>query len=104
VTPGKLVQVSFVVKNTGSRAGGEVAQVYLGLPASANEPPKRLVAWEKVQLDPGQSRTITISLEPQLMSVFNVEKDAWDLLPGDYLVYAGGSSRHAPLTASLHMP
>jgi beta-glucosidase len=104
VTPGKLVQVSFVVKNTGSRAGGEVAQVYLGLPASANEPPKRLVAWEKVQLDPGQSRTVTVSLDPQFMSVFNVEKDAWDLLPGDYLVYAGGSSRHAPLTASLHMP
>ena len=104
VTPGKRVQVSFVVKNTGSRAGAEVAQIYLGLPASANEPPKRLVAWEKVQLDPGQSRAVTVSLEPQFMSVFNVEKDAWDLLPGDYHVFAGGSSRHAPLTASLHMP
>lgn len=104
VTPGKRVQVSFVVKNTGSRAGAEVAQIYLGLPASANEPPKRLVAWEKVRLDPGQSRAVTVSLEPQFMSVFNVEKDAWDLLPGDYRVFAGGSSRHAPLTASLHMP
>jgi len=103
VTSGKPVQVRFSVKNAGSRAGAEVAQVYLGLPASAGEPPKRLVAWEKVQLDPGQSRTVTVSLEPQFMSIFNVEKDAWDLLPGDYLVFAGGSSRHTPLTATLHI-
>ena len=104
VAPGKSVEVSFSVKNTGSRAGAEVAQVYLGLPASAGEPPKRLVAWEKVQLSPGQSRTVTFSLESQFMSVFNVEKDAWELLPGDYRVYAGGSSRDTPLTATLQIP
>ncbi len=104
VTSGKSVEVSFSVKNTGLRAGAEVAQVYLGLPASAGEPPKRLVAWEKVQLEPGQSRIVTLSLEPQFMSVFNVEKDAWELLPGDYLVSVGGSSRQTPLTAPLHIP
>lgn len=104
VISGKSVEVSFSVRNTGLRAGAEVAQVYLGLPASAGEPPKRLVAWEKVQLDPGQSRAVTLSLEPQFMSVFNVEKDAWELLPGDYLVSVGGSSRHTPLTATLDIP
>ena len=104
VTSGKSVEVSFSVKNTGLRAGAEVAQVYLGLPASAGEPPKRLVAWEKVRLDPGQSRTVTLWLEPQFMSVFNVEEDAWELLPGDYLVSVGGSSRHTPLAATLHIP
>jgi beta-glucosidase len=104
VTSGKSVEVSFSVQNTGLRGGAEVAQVYLGLPASAGEPPKRLVAWEKVQLDPSQSRTVTVSLEPQFMSVFNVEKDAWELIPGDYLVSAGGSSRYTPLTATLHIP
>ncbi len=98
------MEVSFSVKNTGRRAGSEVAQVYLGLPASAGEPPKRLVAWEKVQLAPGQSRTFTLSLEPQLMSIFNVEKDSWELLPGDYLVSVGGSSRDTPLTATFHIP
>lgn len=104
VASGKSVEVSFSVRNTGRRAGSEVAQVYLGLPASAGEPPKRLVAWEKVQLAPGQSRTFTLSLEPQLMSIFNVEKDSWELLPGDYLVSVGGSSRDTPLTATLHIP
>jgi len=104
VASGKSVEVSFSVKNTGLRAGAEVAQVYLGLPASAGEPPKRLVAWEKAQLDPGQSRSVTLLLEPQLMSVFNVVNNAWELIPGDYLVYAGGSSRHTPLTATLRIP
>jgi beta-glucosidase len=104
VTSGKSVEVSFSVKNTGMRAGAEVAQVYLGLPASAGEPPKRLVAWEKVQLDPGQSRSVALALEPQFISVFNVEKNAWEILPGDYLVSAGGSSRQTPLTAPLHIP
>ncbi len=104
VTSGKPAEVTFSVKNTGLRAGAEVAQVYLGLPASAGEPPKRLVAWEKLQLDPGQSRIVRLSLEPQFMSVFNVEKDAWELLPGDYLVFAGGSSRHTPLTARFTVP
>ena len=104
VASGKSVEVSFSVKNTGRRAGSEVAQVYLGLPASSGEPPKRLVAWEKVQLAPGQSRSFTLSLKPQLMSIFNVEKDSWELLPGDYLVSVGGSSRDTPLTAPLQIP
>ncbi len=104
VTPGKPAQVSFSVTNTGSRAGAEVAQVYLGLPANSGEPPKRLVAWQKVQLDPGQSRTITLSIEPQSMSIFNVEKDSWEVSSGEYVVYAGGSSRNTPLTATFRIP
>ncbi|MGA3088115.1 MAG: glycoside hydrolase family 3 C-terminal domain-containing protein [Terriglobales bacterium] len=104
VDSGKSVEVSFSVQNTGLRAGAEVAQVYLGLPASAGEPPKRLVAWEKVSLDPGQSRTLTISLGPKSMSVFNVKKDAWEVLPGDYLVSVGGSSRQTPLSATVAIP
>ena len=43
VTPGAETTVAFTVKNTGSRAGTEIAEVYAGLPASAGEPPKRLV-------------------------------------------------------------
>jgi beta-glucosidase len=104
VTPGKPAQVSFSVTNTGSRAGAEVAQIYLGLPANSGEPPKRLVAWQKVQLEPGKSRTITLSLEQQSLSIFNVEKDSWEVLPGEYLVSVGGSSRSTPLTATLPIP
>jgi beta-glucosidase len=88
-------QVSFTVKNTGRRAGAEVAQVYAALPPAANEPPRRLVAWEKVELAPGESKTVTLRLEPKYLSIFNVEKNDWELLPGEYKVMVG------PLTGAF---
>jgi beta-glucosidase len=92
--------VSFTVRNTGKQAGAEVAQVYVGLPAAAKEPPKRLVAWEKVQLAPGESKTVTLKLEPKFLSIFNEQKDDWEFLAGEYKFFVGGSSRSTPLTAT----
>ncbi len=103
MTSGKDVTVSFTVKNTGKVAGAEVAQVYAGLPASAGEPPKRLVAWEKVQLAPGEEKTVNLTLDPFHLSIFNVDKDDWQLLPGEYKVFVGGSSRSTPLTGAAQI-
>jgi beta-glucosidase len=103
VTSGKDVTVSFTVRNTGKVAGAEVAQVYSGLPASAGEPPKRLVAWEKVHLAPGEAKTVSLTLDPFHLSIFNVEKDDWQLLPGEYKVFVGGSSRTTPLTGAAQV-
>ena len=91
--------VSFTVRNTGKRAGAEIAQIYAGLPAAAQEPPKRLVAWEKIRLAPGESKTVTVPLDPKFLSIFNEQKDDWELLPGEYRIFVGGSSRQTPLTA-----
>ena len=52
----------------------------------------------------GQSKTVTVKLEPLSLSIFNVEKDAWEVLPGEYRIFVGGSSRNTPLTASLRRP
>jgi beta-glucosidase len=102
-TAGKQVQVSFTLTNSGKRAGAEIAQVYASLPAAAGEPPKRLVAWEKVQLDPGQSKTVTLPIDPLHLSIFNADKDQWEVLPGDYILSVGGSSRSTPLSATVHV-
>ena len=75
--------------------------MYAGLPAAANEPPKRLVAWEKVQLAPGEAKTITLKIEPKYLSIFNEQKDDWKLLAGEYKIFVGGSSDNTPLTASV---
>jgi beta-glucosidase len=75
----------------------------VSLPAAAGEKFKRLAAWEKVQLGPGETKTVTLELEPQFLSIFNTEKDAWELLPGEYKVYVGGSSRWTPLSGSLRL-
>jgi beta-glucosidase len=89
--------VTFNVTNTGARAGAETAQVYATLPLAAGEPFKRLVAWRKVRLAPGETKTVTLALDPFYLSIFNVDKDAWELAPGEYIVQAGGSSRDLPL-------
>jgi beta-glucosidase len=91
--------VSFTVRNTGKRAGIEIAEVYAALPAAANEPPKRLVAWDRVALEPGASKTVTLPIDPKFLSIFDEQKDDWDLLPGEYKIFVGGSSRSTPLTA-----
>ena len=88
------------LRNAGKRAGAEIAQVYAGLPAAAQEPPKRLVAWDKVELAPGESKTVTLKIDPKFLSIFNEQKDDWDFLPGEYRFFVGGSSRDTPLTAS----
>jgi beta-glucosidase len=93
--------VSFTVRNTGKRAGAEIAQVYVGLPAAAKEPPKRLVAWEKLELAPGESKTVSLAIEPKFLSIFDEEKNDWSLLPGEYKFLVGGSSRSTPLTTTV---
>jgi beta-glucosidase len=89
--------VSFSVKNTGRRAGAEVAQVYVMLPSAAGEPFKRLIAWERVPLKAGESKTVTLPLDPLYLSIFNAEKDGWELVAGDYKAFAG------PLTSAFHI-
>jgi beta-glucosidase len=96
-----LKGVTFTITNTGRRAGNEVVQVYAGLPSSANEPPRRLVAWDRIQLAPGQARTVTIPVDPFYLSIFNADKDAWELPSGEFKFWVGASSRNTPLTATV---
>lgn len=95
--------VHFKVKNTGEREGTEIAQVYVALPSAANEDYKRLVAWKRVKLAPGESKDVTLTLDPLYLSIFDTDKDGWQLLPGDYKVMAGASSSDTPLSATLHV-
>jgi beta-glucosidase len=97
VRQGQALTVTFNVKNTGARPGAEIAQVYVSLPASAGEPPKRLVGWDKVHLAPGEAKTVNLTIDPHYLSIFNSDKDGWELVTGDYKFWVGGSSRNLPL-------
>jgi len=98
---GKEVTVTFSIKNTGKRAGAEIAQIYASLPAGTGEPPKRLVAFERVELAPGETKSVSVKLDPWFLSIFNAEKNAWELVPGDYKVLIGGSSQATTLTQAI---
>jgi beta-glucosidase len=95
--------VHFTVRNTGRRAGTEIAQVYVALPSTAKEDYQRLAAWQRVKLAPGESKEVSLPLNPLTLSIFNTEQNAWKLLPGDYKVMAGPSSSETPLKATLHI-
>jgi beta-glucosidase len=103
VTPGKSVHLSFKVTNTGNRAGAEIAEVYAALPESAGEPPKRLVGWSKVKLNAGESKEVKVELDALYLSIFNVERDAWQLVPGEYTFLVGGSSQSLPLKEAVNL-
>ncbi len=93
--------VTFTVRNTGSVAGTEIAQVYVQLPTASGENFRRLVAWQRVPLAPGESKEVTLKVDPLFVSVFDTVTDNWKLLTGEYTVSVGSSSRDLPLTAKV---
>ncbi len=103
VNPGKETTVTFNVKNTGSRLGDEIAQVYAALPASAGEPPKRLVGWSKLHLNPGETREVSVKVPVEYLSIYGENPDGWKLVPGSYTFMAGSSSRDLPLTGKVDL-
>jgi beta-glucosidase len=59
------------------------------------------VAWEKIPLGAGESKTVTLRLDPKFLSIFNEQKDDWELLAGEYRFFVGGSFRETPLTGAV---
>jgi beta-glucosidase len=97
------IAVRFDLTNTGSRAGADVTQVYLGLPSSTGEPPKRLAGFQRVQLNPGETQHVTIPIDPQSLTYWDTSTHAWATADGDYTVYLGDSSRDISLTDTVHV-
>jgi len=92
------ISVSFDVKNTGSREGAEVAELYVGdSHASVPRPVKELKGFAKVNLKPGETTRVTIQLSRRALSFFDVQKNDWSAEPGDFSILVGGSSDNAPL-------
>jgi beta-glucosidase len=94
--------VSFDVSNTGTRAGAEVAQVYVGDPsARVKRPAKELRGFKKVRLKPGETRRVELPLDDRAFSYWDVESHRWRIDPGQFVIYVGDSSEHTPLRATL---
>ena len=89
------------ITNTGDRHGAEVAQLYLAFPEDAGEPPLQLKGFEKVDIGPGETRTVAFELDDRAFSVWDTAADAWRVTPGCYGVRVGGSSRDLPLGGSV---
>ena len=100
---GDAVELSITVKNTGSMAGKEVAQVYVTAPKGRIEKPiQELRAFAKTrELKPGESQTLTMTIPVRDLASFDEAGSQWVTEAGSYLFRIGNSSRNLPLSASL---
>ena len=93
--------VRIEITNAGARAGAEVAQLYLGFPEEAGEPPRQLKGFEKVFLKPDESRSVTFTLDRQALSAWSADAGEWQAYGGKYIVEVGSSSRDIRAKASF---
>ena len=101
MSPSSGATVYVQVCNTAGPAGAEVAQLYIGYPAAANEPPKQLKGFQKLFLGPAGCGGAGFPLSAADLQVWDVDAQKWALLPGTYTVSVGSSSRDIRLTGSL---
>lgn len=102
VKAGETFQVSLTVKNTGQRAGKEVVQLYIADPQAAlPRPPKELKGFQKVLLQPGESQTLTFTLDPRALSYYNPHRKGWVAEPGAFEILVGSSSQNIRSKASF---
>lgn len=98
------VMVSADITNTGKSAGKEVVQLYIrDLTGSAIRPEKELKGFEKVFLEPGETKTVTMELNKRSFAWYNTELHDWFAASGDYEILVGASSRDIRLTETLHL-
>jgi beta-glucosidase len=97
-------EVDVLLKNTGARPGSEVAQAYIGFPAQSGEPPKQLKAFRKVMLKPGESRSLTIKLEPRVFAHWDEQQSRWRVTAGTYRIMVGRSSRDMVYQGQVELP
>jgi beta-glucosidase len=102
IAPGASVSVQVTVKNTGSRVGDEVVQIYVtDVAASVTRPVKQLRAFERVSLEPGESKVLSFTLGPDDLGLLDARMK-WVVEPGEFRVSASNSSEGG-LTARLEV-
>jgi beta-glucosidase len=92
---GGTAQVAFDVTNSGSRAGAEVAQLYVGAPSFnyAGEPLKQLRGYSRVALEPGQTQHVVLPVGSRAVSYWSTASHGWQAENGCHPVLVGSSSR-----------
>jgi beta-glucosidase-like glycosyl hydrolase len=95
--------VTAKITNTGSVAGADVAQMYVGDPAASDDPPEQLKGFQRVTLSPGASATVTFPLTVHDLASWSSTANAWEAQAGSYSIAIGDSSASLPLTGSTSL-
>ncbi|MHB1935527.1 MAG: beta-glucosidase family protein [Acidobacteriaceae bacterium] len=97
----KNARVSLKVTNTGKRAGAEVIQVYVEQPKKNGEPPRQLRGFTRVDLEAGQTKSVSLTLNRRSFSIYDPELHRWKVPGGNYRIMVGTSSRELPLQSDV---
>jgi beta-glucosidase len=96
------VTLTFDVTNTGARAGADIAEIFVGdHHAPVPRPVKELKGFAKVNLAPGETKTVTVKLDRRAFSYFDVNQHAWTLAPGDFDLFVARSAADIELTGKV---
>jgi beta-glucosidase len=95
--------VTATITNTGSVAGADVAQMYVGDPAASQDPPEQLKGFDRVQLNAGQSATVTFPLNIHDLASWSPTANQWEAQSGSYSIKVGDASNNLPLTGSTSL-
>jgi beta-glucosidase len=102
VSGGETITATFTVTNTGQRAGADVPQVYLTGVGETRR--MRLLGFERVELEPGESKEVTVTADPRLLARFDGKAGQWRITGGSYKVALGKAADTLVLTAQTEMP
>lgn len=97
---GENVIVKTKVTNTGKKGGAEVAQLYVGAPSSANEPPHQLKGFNKIYLNAGEIKEVEFTLPARAFSIWDDKANIWKVVKGDWTISVGSSSRDFKATSA----
>lgn len=96
------VVVAFDLTNTGSRPGSEIAEVYVGDGhAPVPTPVKELKGFSKVDLNPGETKHVQVTLDRRAFSYYDVKDHRWSVPPGDFTIYVARSAEQIELTGRV---
>jgi beta-glucosidase len=104
ITDQDILKVRFKIKNTGKRAGSEIAQIYVKPHQSRlKRPIKELKGFRKIHLNPGESKTISVTLTGRDFAYFDDRHETWVVDSGLYSIVVGASSKDIQLEEILRM-
>jgi beta-glucosidase len=93
MSPSDQITFSVKVRNTGTRVGEEVVQLYISdLKSSVPRPVKELKGFEKITLQPNEEKTVTFTIDKSALSYFDIAKHDWVAEPGDFTALVGAAS------------
>ncbi len=100
--PSGPLTVTADIRNTGTRAGDEVVQLYVrDVEASVKRPKTQLMAFERVSLPPGQSRTVSFTVSPDRLAFWDEKRQRWIVEPGAFEIMVGSSSTDVRLKGQI---